>query len=801
MNKSKSRRENSFNKALKNVVDIVTDTVSPVVGLFNPVLAIPAGIISSILKNILTDIIDSEDRNHDFEPFVMECCKLANIDSSEQKQYVSVSLQICKDKQFEKISTSCLGDLEVFYNDLISLTTKYENIVPKKGTNKLVDLLFYCCSILEIQRLSPSERNKFFSTEIIKLILASKAQNKIQSIELISTETRRPKDSFNSLSRINEINRLISEINKNEKIGLVSGIGGIGKTEICKHIFHKCRTQNPMPGIKYIGWITYNNSLAETLYSQIKCDKNESSVYAGYEDSLAYLNSLGNELLLFVDNLDNTMTNDSEIIKLLNLNCKLVITTRIQNIDGIKPIVIGALDEHWTREVFTCFCEREYSEADLHKIYDITQGHPLTVELLAKTINHLSDPISDIICRIEAGGFNLKEIDKSIPFEEYNNCLIGHLKRFFSVQKLPSKYKQILYRFSLLPNYGVSSEQLNSYKIGDTNDIEYLINRGWIESSDERIAMHPVISEAILSVSSNTYAHYIKMYIAIKDLLEIPPDVFPETKYSDALISNYILGRKHFNKTEYAQALGNLGVIYNKMDNKDYAIRLHKESARIKESIDSSDPTLFTTYNNIGIAYNQMNDPKSNIYYLEKAKSIGLLLYTQSPEKYARDYATTLNNLSLAYLNYVDSNIPTIERLNLAKDYQNECINIIKSYYGDKYILLARSYNNIAHVYRALGDYDEEVSYRKKALAIPNSPERPIHLFNFANMEFNKGNTSDAIPAIREAISSWENMPEFHCQKLIKAYPLYIKMLDNFPAEQLQAQLRLKELVEKCTSK
>lgn len=70
MSNDKPRYKTSFKKAISTIAEIVTDAIPAVVSLYDPVLAIPAGAVSTILKNILTNIIESEHKNTNYVSFV-----------------------------------------------------------------------------------------------------------------------------------------------------------------------------------------------------------------------------------------------------------------------------------------------------------------------------------------------------------------------------------------------------------------------------------------------------------------------------------------------------------------------------------------------------------------------------------------------------------------------------------------------------------------------------------------------------------------------------------------------------------
>lgn len=591
------------------------------------------------------------------------------------------------------------------------------------------------------------------------------------SIHLISRETKRPKSFFHKESRNDEIEQLIQVIKKNEKVGLLSGIGGIGKTEICKYLFHTCYADNAIEGIEYIGWLTYRGNLVQTFYEQVLCQKDHESLEKAYYDVLEYLQSLGNKLLLFVDNIDNSMVEDSKLKHLFDLNCKLVITSRMQQFDTIKAIYVGALEEKWAEELFYTFYQGKKNDNCFHEIYNLTKGHPLSIELIAKTAHGGRLELEDMVYKLKNVGYELPEVKNNVIFEEYNEILIEHLNRIFSVAKLSNKYKQILYRLALFPIEQISIENLIQWKIGKSpEEFEILSYRGWIFSDYDGIVMHPVISDAIHSKSSKNYSIYQNMYAAMGNELELSGEIRPHEKYLKMLMFYHVIKRRRFQKSEYAELLNQVAVILNKMGEKEEAIRLLENAIVIKEKCGSLKSSLFTGYNNLALAYGRENLYK-NLMYCQKAEMIGRALFEEDADEYALKYATTLNNLSLSYLNNGD--------LENAELKQYESINIKRYYYGEDCIELAQSYSNMAIVKKRQKKYDEAYKFQKQAVDIKESPDYPIHLFNMAGIENIRGNNENAIYYLEKAIELWEVDSKFYYYKLMQAYKRYLELLEK----------------------
>lgn len=596
-------------------------------------------------------------------------------------------------------------------------------------------------------------------------------QEKQISRRLISKETKRPKNSFNKESRSNEIKQLVQVIKENEKVGLLSGIGGIGKTEICKYLFHTCYINNMIEGIEYIGWLTYRGNLMQTFYEQVLCKKDQESFEKGYYDVLKYLQSLGNKLLLFVDNIDNSMVEDSKLKHLFDLNCKLVITSRIQQFDSIKSINIGSLEKKWAKVLFYTFYRGKEDEKCFEEIFNLTKGHPLSIELIAKTAYSEGLTLENMVCKLKNTGFALPEIKSNVIYEEYNKILIKHLNRIFSVAKLSNRYKQILYRLALFPINQISIENLIEWKIGKMReDFEILSYRGWIFLDCDGVIMHPVISDAIHTKSSKQYSVYQNMYIAMGNELELLEKNKAHEKYLKMLMFYYVVRRRKFQKLEYAELLNQIGVILNKMGEQEDAAKLLENAIIIKEKCTSEKSTLFTGYNNLALAYGR-NNLRKNLICCQKAESIGRELFEEDAGEYALKFATTLNNLSLSYLNNGD--------LENAEIRQKESINIKLCYFGERCIALAQSYSNMAIVKKRQKKYDEAYEFQKKAIDINESPDYAVHLFNMAGIEKIRGNDENAIYYLEKAIELWEEDSNFYYYKLTEAYKRYLELLKS----------------------
>lgn len=608
-------------------------------------------------------------------------------------------------------------------------------------------------------------------------------QNVPKSLQIISRETRRHKNSFHRESRDKELKQIQSLLMENDKICVVSGIGGIGKTELCKYLFHWYMSGHTPAGIHYIGWITYHGSLIQTLYDQILCPKDSKDIMQGYLDTCSYLQSLGKELLLFVDNIEQTAAYDPKISFLWNLNCRMVITSRINSLDTVPPILIGPLSIKWSTCLFYTFYRGKKDKKSLNRIFTATSRHPLALELIAKTAQAAGQSMEQIADQLEASGFCLPDCQKKIWFENDQKEMIDHFCKLFKMVDLPSAYTKILNRLSLLPSKAYRVEQLIEWNIiSDRQKIELLYLRGWISFEDNLISIHPVISDAIHHKVSHNYKNYRPMYQAMANALEYTTTSFFPEKYFLALDFFYVIQRLRFIKLEYAQLLNQIATVFNRADQYERSYKLQKEAIDIKRRLHAANDSLFSSYNNISLSCKNLARKDRNnemmleaLRWAEEAQRLGKELYLQDPSEYALKYAVTMNNLGLCQFN--------LGLLTEAEQSLLDSINLKIEACGENCIELGQSYNNLALIYkrRSVEEHDPaqmEQALKNQFLAVKNKTDidYPIHLFNLASIEYLMDNYSDAKVHLEEVIRIWSKNEEVYQDKIKMAKECYEKV-------------------------
>lgn len=196
--------------------------------------------------------------------------------------------------------------------------------------------------------------------------------------------------------RETELQELRQRIEEGRKSVLVSGMGGIGKTHICRKLFEEY-TQKHANGEKelfqHIGYVKYGGDMGSSLQGCLKFkqqDSPENNQEAAWQE-LEYLAS-GGKLLLFVDNVDKTISADPGLQRLKGIPGAIVLTSRRRTFGKeFEPYRIGFLSTGKCREIyekirFENSGKRVAGEdvPDLEYIIDILAArHTITIELLA----------------------------------------------------------------------------------------------------------------------------------------------------------------------------------------------------------------------------------------------------------------------------------------------------------------------------------------------------------------------------------------------------------------------------------
>ena len=165
----------------------------------------------------------------------------------------------------------------------------------------------------------------------------------------------------------------------------IHGMGGIGKTQLCRKLF--CDFDGVYP---LMGWITFDGDLKTSLVENINCEKKiAAGIDKAFDDTMKFISDKRDKLVLFIDNFSGE---DYDVLEALP--CRTIITSRnaptdkeafiIRQLDFLSSEECTELFKHIYRQYRQKVSETELNDLN-YIVNQIAYCHALTVKILAHT--------------------------------------------------------------------------------------------------------------------------------------------------------------------------------------------------------------------------------------------------------------------------------------------------------------------------------------------------------------------------------------------------------------------------------
>ena len=500
---------------------------------------------------------------------------------------------------------------------------------------------------------------------------------------------------------------------------LVNGMGGVGKTAICRVLAH-----HTPQSVNYVIWLNAENGLDNELQSIIA---QQFGIDIQQPDWLSQLietlNQLPRPCLLFLDNLAMSENNSAVLQQLKRLNWHLVATSRYPLAEFTKKYEIDVLPPEQCVTLFIQHYEMSVSEADevtLNALIELAGRHTLTVELLAKVAKDGLLDVPQLFEQVKQTGFDLSGLTDTTADGLHSGTelqsqrqlqLHEHLSKLFQLASLAPNEQAILRTVAILPYqaYHGKNEWMVWLGLDKPQPLVNLAKKGWLQRTGQHFAVHPVVADvakqqilldpAILrqfaerfndSIEPEETGHWVAQvgYASpLEALIEALIDALPE------------------NDTVTADLLSNLAEIHNTKGRHDEALSLLEKVLAIREETDEQDhPKVAEARNNLGLVYKALGQYDKAIALFQLAQDSNLKTYGEDHPS----VAAVRNNLGLAY--------DLLGQYNKAiAFYQLALASNLKTY-GEDHPNVAIRRNNLGLVYNSLGQYDKAIALYQLAL-------------------------------------------------------------------------------------
>ena len=609
--------------------------------------------------------------------------------------------------------------------------------------------------------------------------------------------------------RETELKELRQRIEEGRKSVLVSGMGGIGKTHICRKLFEEylnIHAKGDNESFCHIGYIEYAGDMGASLMSCLKYRQQgapEQNQEAAWKE-LEYLAADG-KLLLFVDNVNVSVREDAGLGRLKGIPGAVVLTSRRTSFSKeFEPYRIGFLSTEQCIEIYERIryedSGKKVSEEaipDLEYIIEnMAAGHTITVEFLAHLAQTKHWSVKRLREELENKGFQLEykdEEDRLINIQE-------EYEKLYDLSELTEAEQNILEAFSVFPYIPLAAKICNRWLLADAGVNEGddvligLYRKGWLQFDieHESYAIHPVFARFIYDKCKPKSKNHLGLIKACQDCIEIPHNglvlkgkkfisfaesIIEKMHLGDSVelvnlivalafllqyIAEYKKAEKWYrvllqifkNREDYlgiANCYNSLAYICEIYGNYLEAERLYKKSLVICEGLGENYVALETCYNNLAGVYSiQGKYQKSEEYYIKSLKIIECI-FGENHFDTARSY----NNLATVY--------HRLGRFKEAEKLYEKSLRIRKQILGENHPVTAMCYNNLASLYWEQGKYNEAKVLYQKSLEIresmqENHPDTAMSYNNLAGVYFKQGQYERAEELYKKSIEIREQI-------------------------------------------
>ena len=578
----------------------------------------------------------------------------------------------------------------------------------------------------------------------------------------------------------------IREAFQEERIVFLSGLGGMGKTELAVRF-----------GALSLGrtyFATFHSDWETTLVSSIsygvpgldRQNMDQEEILAG---TLAALQKCAREDLLILDNADGMAESPEQLRrKLSGLPLRFLVTTRSEIAEAIP---VGALRMEELREIF-CRNGVSIDQKDMDDLIEAVDRHTLTVDLMARSMGRgrraaTAGRFLDALNARDLSSPRFTRVATTYPGGPAQARINEHLRTVFQVSELKDEEQELLRCATLIPAAGMDDALfLAPFEEEMADVLDDLIDHGWLElNEDELLHIHPVIRivcreelkptdencgpflTGLLNQYDNNEAYDKEKYRQLAEAFTLAAEDLEDREGNWAIWAGYFwsklgeakaaldcnqkmvqnLEKSMPDSSALATAYNNLGNTYSDLGDHNKALEyLLKALAIYEKVLPRNLPGLARSYNNVGSTYGNLGNHKKELEYLTKAIEI---FEADLPENHL-DLARSYDNMGTTYYHLFDH-----ER---ALEYQRKAMEIFEAVLPGNHPDLAQSYNNVGGTYNSLGDHKRALEYLLKALAIleqtlpANHPTLATFCNNIAITYARLDDFDRALPYIRRAV-------------------------------------------------
>lgn len=553
---------------------------------------------------------------------------------------------------------------------------------------------------------------------------------------------------------------------------LISAVGGLGKTELVKKfldILRKTRTSEC--GLEAIAWVPYDNedirlSLKQALRLQCELD----DVWSIIQDKAS---EYEDRLLLVIDNIEVT-GNDLYLRKLSSLPCRILVTSRRQNISGFTNVLY--LQPLKMADCRLLFCQHYQFEGKdneiLNDIIELTAKLTIMIVFMAKAAYLEGISLQELYSKLVEKGFKLSEEDVSCEHEKMQNddTIIRQMCILFSLVKYNNEDKTILTYISVIPNLQFNfSKARKWFSIRKNSSLLKLFNMGMLEHATKDRThiywMHSVIAAAVREQQKQSLYQLSRPFISIlTEELNTGPVFGREYEKSYLIPFSWSIAdimENHWSTEDDTDFLSSLFHVCFACSNYSLCEKL------INTVIDIQKNTANFTC--LDLAYSYRNKIDLLLQFKRTTDAATLLDEAQELLKgnnISKD-ESDIFNVQYGILYQIQGDFQK------SRNYFQKCIAMAEgSTESDRNKDIAKAYSNMARMLVDSGDFFEAYKYIKKAIEVRQGDDSDADLIicysTLAAICTELMNAGHGIYFVQEALDSYKKVIRFREKNLGK---------------------------------
>ncbi len=432
--------------------------------------------------------------------------------------------------------------------------------------------------------------------------IKKKKIDKIEQLEEKYLTTLPPKNP-DFIGRVDELQKIKENLENNNLIYIVNGIGGVGKSELSYEYFHKHKDEYKKTA--FIELSSDKLSLEEIFLIKFK----EKFQVSSFDAIINRLQEYSERNLFLIDNLERR--EDFEKIKVLNTNFDLLITTRQTDIDANHQLNLETLSRSDAKKLFLSIYK---TDEEIDDILDYLDNHPLFINLSAKSLNR--NYISLIELREDIKNNTISKI-KSKDAKTFQE----HLEKIFNKQfenEKDEELKILLQKLAIFPSIEIDFEVYEKLLYVEKRQLQLLVDKGWLIHKENQYKLHQIIKTFILFSHEPKYEDIVTIFENLANYID-PNDstlVVNLLVHYIPIVESFLSFYKNKKDNYIAGLLDSLTYLYFGLADYDKALIIQKESCNIKENLQVTDMAY------IAKSYNILDIVSANVKKYREQKGL-----------------------------------------------------------------------------------------------------------------------------------------------------------------------------------